>query len=265
MFERWQWTANWASGGWRGKTPTLLFTDRQRLEQILENLLSNAIKFTEQGEIHGCRCRARRGGHCLYGARFRHWYRPDQQASSKPSARPMAPCNRRYGGTGLVSISVSLATLLGGYISVTSEPGAKQYFHAGVAQYVERDEDAAHQTPRQVVVAPAPAPVKVSPLPVADAKADPTLCRRRERRRSAPLHPWWWKTSRILRAFARPRPRAGLPLPGRPTVPTGSYNLPSSTSPTPRSCWTCACPTIPGADRAAAPQGTRQHAPHPSA
>ncbi len=32
-------------------SPTLLFTDRQRLEQILKNLLSNAIKFTEQGEV----------------------------------------------------------------------------------------------------------------------------------------------------------------------------------------------------------------------
>jgi signal transduction histidine kinase len=27
----------------------MIFTDRQRLEQILKNLLSNAIKFTEQG------------------------------------------------------------------------------------------------------------------------------------------------------------------------------------------------------------------------
>lgn len=32
-------------------SPTLLFTDRQRLEQILKNLLSNAIKFTEQGQV----------------------------------------------------------------------------------------------------------------------------------------------------------------------------------------------------------------------
>jgi len=31
--------------------PGMLFTDRQRLEQILKNLLSNAVKFTEQGEV----------------------------------------------------------------------------------------------------------------------------------------------------------------------------------------------------------------------
>ncbi|MFH7423344.1 ATP-binding protein, partial [Pseudomonas syringae pv. tagetis] len=31
--------------------PTMLFTDRPRLEQILKNLLSNAIKFTESGAV----------------------------------------------------------------------------------------------------------------------------------------------------------------------------------------------------------------------
>ncbi|MCF4991315.1 GAF domain-containing protein, partial [Pseudomonas gessardii] len=31
--------------------PLMLFTDRQRLEQILKNLLSNAVKFTEKGQV----------------------------------------------------------------------------------------------------------------------------------------------------------------------------------------------------------------------
>ncbi|MDP0919486.1 hypothetical protein Q6272_31020, partial [Klebsiella pneumoniae] len=31
--------------------PGMLFTDRQRLEQILKNLLSNAVKFTDSGRV----------------------------------------------------------------------------------------------------------------------------------------------------------------------------------------------------------------------
>ncbi|PPA01499.1 hypothetical protein C4E44_24310, partial [Pseudomonas sp. MWU12-2312b] len=31
--------------------PALIFTDRQRLEQVIENLLSNAVKFTEKGSV----------------------------------------------------------------------------------------------------------------------------------------------------------------------------------------------------------------------
>lgn len=59
-------------------SPTMLFTDRQRLEQILKNLLSNAVKFTEQGAVSLSVSRAAEGGHCLYRARLRdrHCARP---------------------------------------------------------------------------------------------------------------------------------------------------------------------------------------------
>lgn len=73
-------------------SPTLLFTDRQRLEQILKNLLSNAIKFTEQGEVSLSVSRAPGRAsplRCAIPALVSP--RINKKASSKPSARPMAP------------------------------------------------------------------------------------------------------------------------------------------------------------------------------
>ena len=157
--------------------PAMLFTDRQRLEQILKNLLSNAVKFTEQGAVSLSVSRA--PGECIaftvrdsgIGIAL------DQQESIFEAFRQAdGTTNRRYGGTGLgLSISRDLATLLGGYISVTSEPGKGSLFTLVLPeQYVERGEDAAPvEQPSQMVVAPAPTPVKVSPLPVADANLIP--------------------------------------------------------------------------------------------
>uniref|UniRef100_UPI001032F6C7 CHASE3 domain-containing protein n=1 Tax=Pseudomonas antarctica TaxID=219572 RepID=UPI001032F6C7 len=165
--------------------PTLLFTDRQRLEQILKNLLSNAIKFTEQGAVSLSVSRAPGEGIAFTVRDSGIGIALDQQESIFEAFRQAdGTTNRRYGGTGLgLSISRDLATLLGGYISVTSEPGKGSVFTLVLPeQYVEREEGAAPiEQPRQAVAAPAPAPIAVSPLPVADAQQIPRFADDRDK------------------------------------------------------------------------------------
>jgi len=111
-------------------TPAVIYTDSQRLEQILKNLLSNAIKFTEKGQVsltvagqpgHGIVFAVRDSGIGIA---------PEQQESIFEAFRQAdGTTNRRYGGTGLgLSISRDLASLLGGSISVVSEPGQGSTF-----------------------------------------------------------------------------------------------------------------------------------------
>lgn len=165
--------------------PSLLFTDRQRLEQILKNLLSNAIKFTEQGDVSLSVSRAPGEGIAFTVRDSGIGIAQDQQESIFEAFRQAdGTTNRRYGGTGLgLSISRDLATLLGGYISVTSEPGKGSIFTLVLPeQYVERGEDAAPiEAPRPAVVVPAPEPVKVAPLPVVDAERIPRFADDRDK------------------------------------------------------------------------------------
>jgi CheY-like chemotaxis protein/signal transduction histidine kinase len=165
--------------------PAMLFTDRQRLEQILKNLLSNAIKFTEQGQVSLSVSGAAEGGIVFSVRDSGIGIALDQQESIFEAFRQAdGTTNRRYGGTGLgLSISRDLATLLGGSIQVTSEPGKGSVFTLVLPeQYEERPRDAAtEEAPRPVVAAPAPAPVKVSPLPVADAEQIPRFADDRDK------------------------------------------------------------------------------------
>ncbi len=109
--------------------PRAIVTDEQRLQQVLKNLLSNAIKFTDEGGVTlrvaggpaGIAFSVGDTGIGVPEDKLRLIFEAFQQADGTTS--------RRYGGTGLgLSISREIARLLGGEITVQSQPGEGSTF-----------------------------------------------------------------------------------------------------------------------------------------
>jgi len=109
--------------------PLSIFTDHQRLEQIIKNLLSNAIKFTEQGEISICIKPVPSGVAFAVTDSGIGIAKENQSLIFEAFQQADGSISRRYGGTGLgLSISRDLASLLGGNISVESTLGKGSTF-----------------------------------------------------------------------------------------------------------------------------------------
>ncbi|WP_181297853.1 response regulator [Pseudomonas sp. Q2-TVG4-2] len=153
--------------------PASLYTDRQRLEQILKNLLSNAFKFTEKGSV-SMRVTRYDDHRIAFAVQDSGIGIPEDQQSVIFEAFRQADgtTNRRYGGTGLgLSISRELAQLLGGTIEVRSNPGAGSVFTLIVpANYSEPVAVQAEAFPVSVQAEPEPIAV-VAKLPEALAAA----------------------------------------------------------------------------------------------
>jgi signal transduction histidine kinase len=179
------------------ETLPVLFTDQERLKQILINLLSNAVKFTRAGTVTVCArpvpplpgrpdlvdVEVTDTGIGIPKEKLRLVFEEFRQADSGTT--------RQYGGTGLgLSISRRLARLLGGDLTVTSAVGEGSTFRVTV-------------------------PVRYAP-PAADDRSGPGPERggapsggrgpgsdATDRERAAePPHPY----ARSLRATAAPRP-----------------------------------------------------------
>ena len=117
--------------------PSSMFSDQQRIEQIIRNLVSNAIKFTEQGEVIVELGRPREGARlttsgldpasalAISVSDTGIGIPLDKQALVFEAFRQAeGGTARKHGGTGLgLSISLELAALLGGEIQLVSEPG----------------------------------------------------------------------------------------------------------------------------------------------
>jgi PAS domain S-box-containing protein len=114
--------------------PQRVVGDDMRLRQVLVNLLSNALKFTEAGEV-ALHVRAEpaepgRARLCFAVQDTGMGIAPDTlQRLFTPFTQAEAGTTRRFGGTGLgLSIVRRLAELMGGHVSVQSEPGRGSRF-----------------------------------------------------------------------------------------------------------------------------------------
>lgn len=136
-------------------SPVAIETDRMRVEQILKNLLSNAFKFTEKGSVRLEIAPAGEEGLSLAVTDTGIGISPDQQRSIFEAFQQAdGTISRKFGGTGLgLSISRELARLLGGAISLQSEPGQGSTFTLVIPRAYDPSRVAPRETARPMPAA----------------------------------------------------------------------------------------------------------------
>jgi len=117
------------------EVPEQLFSDPERLSQVVSHLVGNAIKFTDKGEVTLSVAVQESDGHDL----VLHWIVsdtgpgiPEERIDTifHPFTQVDGSSTRRHGGAGLgLSVVRNLVSLLGGKMWVASEPGKGTSFH----------------------------------------------------------------------------------------------------------------------------------------
>jgi two-component system, NtrC family, sensor kinase len=109
-----------------------LTVDPMRLRQILLNLLSNACKFTKAGEVKLAARKVRNGSSFVEFAVFDTGIGMTAEQQAKlfvEFTQADAATAQNFGGTGLgLAITRKLARMMGGDVTVTSEPGKGSVF-----------------------------------------------------------------------------------------------------------------------------------------
>jgi PAS domain S-box-containing protein len=138
--------------------PATIRSDPVKIKQILINLVANAVKFTEQGTVTirlGYETDSPFGPAVTFAVADTGIGIPPEHMPRLFEAFQQADgsITRKFGGTGLgLRISQALAKLLGGGITVTSEPGRGSTFTAFIATVDTQD---VPMIPRDSLRAPA--------------------------------------------------------------------------------------------------------------
>lgn len=111
-------------------TALAVVADRERLQQILVNLLTNAAKFSDRGASVGVNAEAREHLVAIIVSDAGKGIEKDlQEAIFEPFMQISAGLTRTAEGSGLgLAISRELARLMGGDVTVDSEPGSGSKF-----------------------------------------------------------------------------------------------------------------------------------------
>jgi len=157
------------------QVPEHIYSDRDKLRQILKNFLSNAAKFTDRGSVTlGADCDGHADCPLVLSVTDTGIGIPEDKQDVIFEAFQQADgsTRRRYGGTGLgLSISRELAALLGGKIAVRSVEGEGSRF--ALSMPVELD--VSHLNADLVIHGagpPPPARDAAAPPPTVETPAD---------------------------------------------------------------------------------------------